>query len=424
MGKMNHESGLMDQIASPENLLTAWRAVRGNVPQYRRARSAGPDGVTLSEFERDLPAQLGAMRSMLAHGRYVPQQPGRFTIAKRGGGTREIAILNISDRVAQRAVQQVIEPLWEPTFLPCSYGFRPGRSIRDAICCAQGLRRQGNPWVVDGDIASCFDSIDHALLMKRLGRIVTDRRVLDLIQSWLDAGIMRAHPSCGNEDVAVNRLRWLGQKAENEMEKVLRGLPGESDYAPDGSIYETMESEDWPERRLEPDRALYGLRRQSIQQIAGTGLVMGMRWVRPALSKLGSAASTVIQTPAGRRLLQKSVLATGGLAGVAIGAALASYLLYRKLGPAPAGVPQGSPLSPLLANIYLHLFDVNMTRYGYQMVRYADDWLILCPNEDQAELGYNEAVRDLAKIHLRVNREKTRIVSPQETVEWLGECIR
>lgn len=414
----------MDQIASPENLLSAWRCVRSNVPQYRRARSAGPDGVTLAEFERDLPAQLDALHTLLARGRYQPQPPGHFSLPKQNGGRREIALLNVSDRVAQRAAQQVIEPLWEPTFLPCSFGFRPGRSIRDAVRCAQDLRRQGHPWVVDGDIAACFDSIDHALLMERLRKRVSDRRVQDLFQRWLDAGILSAHPQQQTDHPIINRVRSAGRKAGESVDWLLRNASGDDLTAPDGSPYETPYGASWPGEQPDGSDPLRELRRQTLRQAAGAGLVMGARWIRPALAQLGSGAAAALQTPAGRRLLQKGVLATGGLAGIAAGAALASYLLYRRLGPAPVGVPQGSPLSPLLANIYLHPFDAGLTRRGYAVVRYADDWVILCENEDQAEQGYNEAVLDLAHIRLRVNREKTRIIPPQETVAWLGECIR
>jgi len=86
------------------------------------------------------------------------------------------------------------------------------------------------------------------------------------------------------------------------------------------------------------------------------------------------------------------------------------------------GTPQGSVLSPVLANIYLHSFDVSLTRAGYRLVRFADDWVILCPDQASAEIAYNQATISLAKIHLKINAEKTRILIPTEPLEWLG-CV-
>jgi retron-type reverse transcriptase len=77
----------------------------------------------------------------------------------------------------------------------------------------------------------------------------------------------------------------------------------------------------------------------------------------------------------------------------------------------------------LLANIYLHSFDLSVTRAGYRLVRFADDWVILCPDQDSAEKAYNQSVVSLAHIHLKVNSEKTHILSPTDPLEWLGEVI-
>jgi retron-type reverse transcriptase len=99
-------------------------------------------------------------------------------------------------------------------------------------------------------------------------------------------------------------------------------------------------------------------------------------------------------------------------------------LLNRKAGRAPAGVLQGSPLSPLLANVYLHPFDVNVTGAGHRLARFADDWVILSPSQDRAEAAYNDALRSLAKLHLKANPGKTRILPPDQQLEWLGSVIR
>ena len=146
----------LELIAAPENLLAAWRSVRGNIPKYRRERAKGPDGISLAEYEQDLQTQLKVLRDMLIKGRYQPTPPAYFSVPKRGGGQRMLAILPIRDRVAQRATQQILEPMWEPDFLPCSFGFRPGFSLEQAVYHVQDLRIHEHGWVVDGDIASCL----------------------------------------------------------------------------------------------------------------------------------------------------------------------------------------------------------------------------------------------------------------------------
>jgi hypothetical protein len=170
------------------------------------------------------------------------------------------------------------------------------------------------------------------------------------------------------------------------------------------------------------------MKRMAIRQMISSGLTIGLGFVRARASglfdKTGTLLRTAVSTPMGRRLLKKGAMATGGLAGLAAAAAVTAYLLNRKAGPSPAGVLQGSPLSPLLANVYLHPFDVNLTQAGHHLARFADDWVILCPSQDRAEIAYNEALRSLAKLHLKANLQKTRILQPSEQLEWLGAVIR
>ena len=215
-------SKLMEQVAAPENLLSAWRAVRGNIPGYRRMRSAGPDGVTLEEFERHLPAQIDALRHGLMSGRYDPQPPSAFKVRKPGGGERRLAVLNVSDRVAQRAAQQVLEPLWEPAFLACSFGYRPGLSTRHAAEQVRSLRSSGSAWLVDGDIAACFDNLNHDLLLRRVEKRVRDARVIDLLARWLAVGIFEQ----GAAAVTANPLEEGWQKASGAVKKGAEWLGG------------------------------------------------------------------------------------------------------------------------------------------------------------------------------------------------------
>jgi RNA-directed DNA polymerase len=374
--------------------------------------------VTLVEFERDLSAQLGTLRDVLTAGRYKPQPPARFTVPKRGGGQREVVVLTVVERVAQRAAQQVIEPLWEPEFRDCSFGFRPGLSIEDAVARAQGLRKQGLRWAVDGDIAACFDSLDHDLVVALLKRKVHDGRVLNLFQQWLDVGVMKGGPPLKTEE---GMAAWV-KGAQRGIDWVLATTTQDAHtdpyeaarYEPNGDLEEAPD----------PDALSMDLRRSVLKRLAMNGLVLGLAGAKWAVKSIGAAAITTLKSPVGRRLLKKGALATGGLAGVAAAAAVTAYVLNRKAGPAPTGALQGSPLSPLLANIYLHPFDVMMTKRGHQLVRFADDWVILCPKREAAEAAYNDAVRALARLRLKVNPEKTRILSPREKLEWLGAVIR
>jgi RNA-directed DNA polymerase len=157
--------------------------------------------------------------------------------------------------------------------------------------------------------------------------------------------------------------------------------------------------------------------------MATNGLLLGASWARPAITSLGSKAILFVKSPLGRHILKKSVLASGGLAGIAAIAAITASLIYQKAGPLPAGVLQGSPLSPLLANIYLHLFDLMMVRRQHALVRFADDWVAFAPTYQDADHAYRQAEWALGRLRLDLNPEKTRIRHADEKVQWLGGAI-
>ena len=415
---------LMEQIAAPENLLAAWRAVRGNIPSYRRKKASGPDGVTLAEFERELQPQLEALRDMLLRGRYYPTPPARFKLPKRGGGQRVIAILAVRERVAQRAAQQVLEPLWEPEFLPCSFGFRPGISIDQAVSYVHDLRLHGERWAVDGDIATCFDSMDHDLLVERIRDKVHDGRVHKLLQNWLDSGLLQSGPPTDADPQAAIDAHKRQKSARDGMNWVLESMTGDeagyqADYsadAGDGVAHPTISGTG--------SRSYLSLMaRRTMLSTMWVGIAAARPHVQGLVIKAAGSIKGLAGTPAGRRLLKNSSLTAGGLAGAAAVAALAAYLLNRQAGAAPVGILQGSPLSPLLANIYLHPFDLALTGGGRHLARFADDWVITAPEQDCAEQSYNEALKALARLRLKVNPQKTRILQPEEKLEWLGVVI-
>lgn len=258
-------------------LRRAWR-------QVRDARGgAGIDGMTRSAFEADLDAQLARLRRELLDLSYrsYPVLPG--WLRKANGGRRPITIWAIRDRVAQRAIYNYLEPCFEPLFLPCSHGYRPGRSTRTAVTQVLRARDEGLLWVMGADIQECFEHIDPPRLMHFTRSVVRDSHILRLLEGWLQTPIQ------------------------------------------DGTHT--------------------------------------------------------------RRAV---------------------------------GVTQGAVLSPLQCNIYLHPFDMAVTRQGYRMVRYADDLVVLCRHQREANAAREVVRKELAEVRMEVKPAKTRITHFDQGVDFLG----
>ena len=161
---------------------------------YRRTRkdgATGIDGVTAADYEKELEGNLDDLLSRMKSGRYFAPPVRRHYIPKADGTKRPLGIPTFEDKVAQRAILMLLEPIYETDFLPCSYGFRPGRSAHDALKALRtSFMEQGCRWVVDADIAKYYDSIDHGHLRSFLDLRIKDGVVRRMIDKWLKAGVL------------------------------------------------------------------------------------------------------------------------------------------------------------------------------------------------------------------------------------------
>jgi group II intron reverse transcriptase/maturase len=174
----------MSLVVERSNLARALKRVRQN------KGSAGIDGMTVDELVPYLREHWPAIREQLLTGHYQPSAVRQHLIPKADGRMRMLGIPTVLDRFIQQAVLQVLQPRFDPTFSESSYGFRPGRRAHDAVRKAQQYVQSGRRWVVDVDLAQFFDRVNHDVLMGKLNRRITDRRLLTLIRRYLHAGIL------------------------------------------------------------------------------------------------------------------------------------------------------------------------------------------------------------------------------------------
>ena len=260
------------------NLHQAWSKV------YENQGCAGVDRQTLAAFAEHLHLNLETLRDEVLHETYQPLPLLRVELEKPTGGKRPLSIPSVRDRVLQTAVTRVIEPVFEAGFEDCSFAYRKGRSVEQAVNRIQCLQRQGYQWVVDADIQSFFDNIDHTLLMQEVGKLIADTGLLRLIQQWLQASVID------------------------------------------------------------------GVRQFSMHK----------------------------------------------------------------------GVPQGSPIAPLLSNLYLDHLDEALLDNNLCLVRFADDFLILCKSQDRAEQALEITDDLLGQLRLKLNTRKTQIVHFDQGFRFLG----
>lgn len=176
---------LMEAVVGRENMFLALRKVE------RNGGSPGVDDMPVESLRDYLREHWERIREELLEGIYRPSSVLRVEIPKPGGrGMRQLGIPTVLDRLIQQAMNQVLQPVFDPGFSDSSYGFRPGRSAHDAVLKVRRYAASGRRWVVDLDLEKFFDRVNHDILMSRVARKVKDKRVLKLLRLYLQAGTM------------------------------------------------------------------------------------------------------------------------------------------------------------------------------------------------------------------------------------------
>jgi RNA-directed DNA polymerase len=275
---------LIDKVYKRKNLEMAWEKVKAN------RGSGGVDGQSLESFAAQSDQQLDRLQSEMKDDVYQPQPVRQVQIPKAGkpGEFRTLGVPTIYDRVCQQALLNRLEPIFEPVFDDANFGYRRGRSTKDAMRKVWKEIQSGREWIVDADLKDFFGSVDHEKLLTLIAQRVADSRVLRLVGAMLTAGS-------------------------------------------------------------------YG---------------------------------------------------------------------KGQLFPSERGTPQGSVVSPLLSNILLTPFDQEMRRKGFQLARFADDWVITCKSEAEARAAIAAALRILKELGVELHPQKTRIVHVQYGFEFLGYKIK
>ena len=176
---------LLENILARDNMLNALRKVESN------KGAPGIDGMEVSSLRKHLKEDWHYTKSALLSGTYKPMPVREVDIPKPDGGFRTLGIPTVQDRMIQQAVSLKLMPIFDKDFSKYSYGFRPGRSAHQAVLKAREYIEEGYKWVVDIDIEKFFDRVNHDMLMARVAAKITDKRVLKLVRSYLNAGVMR-----------------------------------------------------------------------------------------------------------------------------------------------------------------------------------------------------------------------------------------
>jgi len=226
---------LLKKIIHKDNMNEAFKRVKKNKGSH------GIDGLTIDELQSYLEENGVKLQQSLLDGTYEPLPVRRVEIPKDNGKKRQLGIPTVIDRVVQQAIAQVLSPIFEKTFSDNSFGFRPSRSAHGALKRCQKYMNEGYKWLVDIDLASYFDTVNHDKLIGLLYKEIKDIRVISLIRKYLNAGVM-INGVVTSTDLGVpqggNLSPLLSNIMLNELDKELtkRGLRFVR-YADDCNIY-------------------------------------------------------------------------------------------------------------------------------------------------------------------------------------------
>ena len=397
-------TSLTTQLCQPETLHAAWRKVRAN------KGGPGSDGITIQQFEAQLNKHLRQLSRELSEERYYPLPVQKFTMQKTNGSTREISVLALKDRIVQRAVCDLITPIYEPKFLDCSFGYRPNRGVPQAVAQVTAIRAEGYEWIVDTDIENFFDTMDNRILVRFLRATIKEPPILRLIQMWLDMGGIVGPPRTtrwvGHFENAVHSI---GQGVEQVINQLLQRSPHVDTYP---QIANSPMDEDWMDYETE-----FGVQLSQPEEHTANRFLMNLG--RDGLLLLLANSKRIGAMFATKHLVVIAPLVLAALATPTV----AGFVKERLNQPRKIGIIQGSPLSPLLANLYLHAFDKAMTRSGIRLVRYADDLLLMCRSEGRAHQALDCAQKRLATLNLQLNAKKTKIAHVDDGIEFLGHVF-
>lgn len=182
MSPRRRTGDILARVVTLPALTRAWEEVA------ERRGCAGVDGIGIRRFARHWEEHLRDLRHEVLSGIYRPHRLRTFFIRKRSGGRRKLGVPAVRDRILQRAILNELEPFFERIFLPNSYGYRPGRGVRQAVEEIVRLREAGRRHVLDADIDAFFDTVDHQVLFTALASYLDDPGLLCLIEMWVRSG--------------------------------------------------------------------------------------------------------------------------------------------------------------------------------------------------------------------------------------------
>src|SRR4030042_7186 len=174
----------VEGVVKRETMLSAWKQVKAN------KGASGVDSISIEEFPAYAQENWKGIKKSLLQGEYHPSPVKRVEIPKDSGGTRQLGIPTVMDRVIQQAITQILTPVFDPPFSESSFGFRPGRSAHQAVRKVLKVIREGYRYAVDIDLEKLFDTVDHDVLMSRVSRRVKDKGLLRLLGRYLRSGVV------------------------------------------------------------------------------------------------------------------------------------------------------------------------------------------------------------------------------------------